>query len=175
MNQNIVGDGICDDSANNEACAYDGGDCCSPPDLIKSLCIECVCHDGNKSPSWTDSVTTTETITSCFAEVIIGDGICDDTLNNDLCFFDGGDCCLQNAITIYCTICFCNASNFQSDTSTTHQQISEDSTATRIDSWIMTITQTAMWSTTTKLEHEEELHSTSISIDSTYSANTKSK
>ncbi len=28
VNDSKVGDGICDDLANNELCIYDGGDCC---------------------------------------------------------------------------------------------------------------------------------------------------
>ena len=37
----------------------------------------------------------------------IGNGYCDDENNNDECNFDGGDCCLDNVLTDYCTKCQC--------------------------------------------------------------------
>ena len=44
----------------------------------------------------------------------IGDGICDDTLNNFECRFDGGDCCLNpviNEVGYSCNQCICHAEN----------------------------------------------------------------
>ena len=38
---------------------------------------------------------------------LIGNGNCDDFLNNPGCFDDGGDCCGANINTQYCTECFC--------------------------------------------------------------------
>jgi hypothetical protein len=39
----------------------------------------------------------------------IGDGICDDRLNNHECDFDGDDCCLHtNSNMSFCEICNCN-------------------------------------------------------------------
>jgi hypothetical protein len=39
----------------------------------------------------------------------IGDGICDDRLNNPDCQFDGDDCCLHtNSEMSFCEICNCN-------------------------------------------------------------------
>ena len=37
----------------------------------------------------------------------IGDGYCDDVLNNEECNFDGGDCCLNVVLTYYCQLCQC--------------------------------------------------------------------
>ena len=39
--------------------------------------------------------------------MFIGDGYCDDNNNNKLCAYDGNDCCLENVLTNYCTICEC--------------------------------------------------------------------
>ena len=36
-----------------------------------------------------------------------GDGACDDGNNNAGCNFDGGDCCLPNVDTSFCTVCQC--------------------------------------------------------------------
>ena len=38
----LVGDGFCNDWTNNEACNYDGGDCCKLP-VNKDLCSNCEC------------------------------------------------------------------------------------------------------------------------------------
>ena len=40
----FIGDGSCDDEANNADCNYDGGDCCLEC-MDTSLCSECLCHD----------------------------------------------------------------------------------------------------------------------------------
>ena len=37
-----VKDGLCDDMNNNEACNYDGGDCCGTR-ANKKFCLECKC------------------------------------------------------------------------------------------------------------------------------------
>ena len=37
-----------------------------------------------------------------------GDGYCDDVSNILECNFDGGDCCLPNKVTDYCTECICH-------------------------------------------------------------------
>ena len=38
----------------------------------------------------------------------INDQICDDELNNPLCFYDGGDCCNTNASKSFCYECSCH-------------------------------------------------------------------
>ena len=40
----LVGDGMCNDEANNEECLYDGGDCCSGC-INTDLCSECLCYE----------------------------------------------------------------------------------------------------------------------------------
>ena len=37
----------------------------------------------------------------------VGDGYCDDVSNTIECNYDGGDCCLDNTNTVYCTDCLC--------------------------------------------------------------------
>ena len=62
------------------------GDC--EWDSVNHECVnkgECL----NGSPAW------------------IGDNYCDDTNNNENCNFDGGDCCLENINTQYCSECQC--------------------------------------------------------------------
>jgi hypothetical protein len=43
----------------------------------------------------------------------IGDGSCDDATNNEACQFDGGDCCLDDIVLTYCTICLCDKTGIQ--------------------------------------------------------------
>ena len=38
---------------------------------------------------------------------LIGDLVCDDVANTEMCLFDGGDCCLQNIDTSLCLDCTC--------------------------------------------------------------------
>ena len=44
------------------------------------------------------------------AHVFIGDGVCNDETNIVECDYDGGDCCLMNFNTDYCSDCNCLAS-----------------------------------------------------------------
>ncbi len=37
----------------------------------------------------------------------MADLVCDDVTNTKACFFDGGDCCLEDKETKYCTDCLC--------------------------------------------------------------------
>ena len=37
----------------------------------------------------------------------VGDGICNDDLNNLDCNYDAGDCCLSNVNTYHCSECSC--------------------------------------------------------------------
>eukprot|EP00903_Cladosiphon_okamuranus_P014053 g13063.t1 len=94
-----IGDGYCDDYNNNELCKYDGGDCC-----------ECTCVSGHSSyyggcnsgfaciDPYADCVDdddiTVEIAENCGGYVGgIGDGYCNIDNNNELCNYDGGDCC----------------------------------------------------------------------------------
>ena len=38
----------------------------------------------------------------------IGNGFCDDATNNEVCEWDGGDCCGDNVNTDYCIACECD-------------------------------------------------------------------
>ena len=49
-----VGDGVCDDDNNIQACGWDGGDCCRN-DVDTSFCSACACLD----PDVTTTTTTT--------------------------------------------------------------------------------------------------------------------
>ena len=42
------GDGYCNDENNNEACFFDGGDCCRKDVVNKSNCTECECLEDIK-------------------------------------------------------------------------------------------------------------------------------
>ena len=43
------GDGYCDDVNNNEACFFDGGDCCGS-NVNTQYCTECLCLEGEGLP-----------------------------------------------------------------------------------------------------------------------------
>ena len=44
----LIGDGYCDDEANNEGCNYDDGDCCGACGINTEYCTECLCHEGGE-------------------------------------------------------------------------------------------------------------------------------
>ena len=92
MNPGNHGDGWCDDVNNNEACFFDGGDCCGGI-ISPNYCTVCQCFEGggenNCNVDW------------------IADGYCDDINNNLDCSYDGGDCCGGIINPNYCTICQC--------------------------------------------------------------------
>lgn len=89
----FLNDGFCDPETNNEACSFDGGDCC-----------ECTCVDsagyfcGVIGFNCLDPACPGE-VPSQFPECPgrfdwLGDGFCDTEFNNVLaCGYDGGDCC----------------------------------------------------------------------------------
>ncbi|CAM9177738.1 unnamed protein product, partial [Ectocarpus fasciculatus] len=92
-----MGDAHCDMSNNNEACAYDGGDCC-----------ECTCEDtpnykcgrwsgfaciDPEAPCVDDDSFTADMLENCERPSHVGDGYCNQGNNNELCGYDGGDCC----------------------------------------------------------------------------------
>ncbi|CAN0006371.1 unnamed protein product, partial [Ectocarpus fasciculatus] len=99
---NWFGDGYCDQNNNNEICGYDGGDCC-----------ECTCvnpwgddddwacshqHSGfacidPAAPCVDDDYITADMVENCGYVEGVGDGWCQEDNNNELCGYDGGDCC----------------------------------------------------------------------------------
>ncbi len=51
-------------------------------------------------------------VSTCSANsFLLADGVCDDLTNNQACFFDRGDCCLENKDTKYCSDCLCKRSD----------------------------------------------------------------
>ena len=85
----MVGNGFCNDEANNENCNYDNGDCCGC--VVTNHCVECACLDANNTVQ----------------NALVGDGVCNDEINNVECSFDGGDCCNSDANMDSCTSCVC--------------------------------------------------------------------
>ena len=67
------GDGYCDDDNNNEACEWDGGDCCGNH-VDTTYCSACKCLDPTTTPTTTS--TTTPTATTC-GQVCWVQGQCD--------------------------------------------------------------------------------------------------
>ena len=95
------GDNYCDDANNNCGCEWDGGDCCGS-NVNTAYCSSCQCLDPNADPG-VDSFTTS----ACDNPSWIGDGMCDDETNKEICDWDGGDCCGSNTNTQYCSSCEC--------------------------------------------------------------------
>ena len=54
----LHGDGVCDDENNNEACFFDGGDCCGC-NINTQYCSVCGCLDPNGSGGGTTCLPTT--------------------------------------------------------------------------------------------------------------------
>jgi len=99
------GDGYCDDSNNNLACDYDGGDCCARSTKKGKVqtdgCTECKCLDPHNQGANT-----------CASPDYQRDGNCDDENNNPGCAYDGGDCCeatVKGGVVKkqYCKQCTC--------------------------------------------------------------------
>ena len=49
----------------------------------------------------------------------MGNGACEDHNNNCGCEWDGGDCCGENVVTTYCSVCECLDPNAPTTTTTT--------------------------------------------------------
>ena len=81
--------------SNIKECYYDGGDCCG---LCVSTfnCTNCTCHldEDSYNPSGAG-----------YSHA--GNGYCEDEFNKAECDFDGGDCCVPNVNTEYCSECLC--------------------------------------------------------------------
>ena len=56
-------DGYCDDENNNEACGWDGEDCCGD-NVDTTYCSVCECLDPNYTNRTTPTTTTTRTTTT---------------------------------------------------------------------------------------------------------------
>ena len=53
-----IGDGACDDENNNEACSWDGGDCCGE-NVMAQYCLFCGCLNPGAGDSGRPTTTTT--------------------------------------------------------------------------------------------------------------------
>ena len=91
-NVTLIGNGVCNDEANNPGCFYDGGDCCI--NINMDHCSECTCHYQ-------------ENCIAGFTPSVVGVGFCDDETNNADCIYDGGDCCGSCVVTDHCSQCIC--------------------------------------------------------------------
>ena len=87
----MIGDGFCNDEANNENCNYDGGDCCGYT-VNTDFCSDCKCYVNGTCVAGTHP--------------LVGDGFCHDETNNAICNYDGGDCCV-NINADHCIECKC--------------------------------------------------------------------
>ena len=93
--ESLNGNGYCNDETNNAECGYDGGDCCLP-NVNKDHCSTCTCFHQETCAALPG-----------FLPSIVGDKVCNDETNNVECNYDGGDCCLFNLNTYYCSECIC--------------------------------------------------------------------
>ena len=84
-NIELVGDGFCNDEANNVDCNYDGGDCCL--NVNTERCYECNCY-------------LEEFCAAGFIPYLVSDGYCNDEANNAGCNYDDGACCKNYAAGI---------------------------------------------------------------------------
>lgn len=104
------GDGFCDDSNNNGACSWDGGDCCGSSGKSNQFkfCKNCKCLDcTNVCPADKKNVARKK----CGAGPYVGDGFCDDENNNCGCAWDKGDCCGSSSKPNQyklCKVCVCS-------------------------------------------------------------------
>ena len=102
----MVGDGFCNDEANNAECNYDGGDCCV--NVNTTFCSECTCHyQENCAAGLILSCLYHERCLAGFIPPMVGDGICNDETNHQDCNYDGGDCCLSSSNLNECSECIC--------------------------------------------------------------------
>ena len=98
-----VGNGFCEDFANTPECMYDGGDCCGPSNY--QYCASCQClYDEYEL---IDTKTYLESSTCDLFSHAIGDGFCQDEVNNADCNYDGGDCCNPTVLNNNCADCKC--------------------------------------------------------------------
>ncbi|CAM9449894.1 unnamed protein product, partial [Ectocarpus sp. 12 AP-2014] len=89
-----------DNWINKAECGYDGGDCCectcvNPQADNDFYCSKTgsgfACIDPD-APCVDDDDITVDMVENCNVRAL-GDGYCDQENNNEICGYDGGDCC----------------------------------------------------------------------------------
>ncbi|CAN0376865.1 unnamed protein product [Pylaiella littoralis] len=96
-----IGNGFCDLDNNKAECVYDGGDCCSCTCKVPETewddffddyyCSFFACIDPEAACAEDDDYTV-DMVRNCNPRGM-GNGYCDEQNNNELCNYDGGDCC----------------------------------------------------------------------------------
>ena len=74
-NEELIGDGFCNDEVNREECNFDGGDCCGAC-ILTDYCTNCTCL-GNITYV-------------AVPNALIGNDICNDELYTEECKNNGG-------------------------------------------------------------------------------------
>ena len=97
--ESLVGDGYCDDEANNAKCDYDLDDCCQA-ESDRSSCTNCTCWIDNDQLKLiqADFCQKENPLGALYLD--LGDGYCDLDLNTKEYLFDIGDCCIQDPICV---------------------------------------------------------------------------
>ena len=101
----LVGDGICQGVFNNEACNFDGGDCCLS--IIHDDCFGelCKCNLDNTIHEKLSSK-----LDGCSNFGLAINGECNDETNVEECMWDLGQCCKREIIR-NCHDCICHEDN----------------------------------------------------------------
>ena len=78
--------------------------------VLTSYCTVCACLEGGNGGG--GGIVTIATISPSICEFPqwVSDGYCDDYTNTAECEYDGGDCCLEETITVSCQECICHDS-----------------------------------------------------------------
>ncbi len=91
------------------------GDCCAATkkgdDDSRSLCADCKCKYDLKMMISRQNIFPNETCAFQYTGAL-GDGFCNDELNNENCAYDGGDCCLPEMKSNVCEDCSCKVKAF---------------------------------------------------------------
>ena len=105
----FLGDGKCQLQLNNVENFFDAGDCCLENPECQTVEEVKNWQGGprwNRTDMYCPQNICIRTDSYCI-EALMGDGICDDINNSNLCDFDGGDCCGPKKIKDFCCICAC--------------------------------------------------------------------
>ncbi len=133
FNSHDINNGVCDDFANIEECLFDGGkdslkiifamwhelfqmivvwkhlNTSKSSALIVSAKKEQI-ERPQRMPAalvFSEHKVVNKKVISRAKSLFSGDGFCHDELNNDLCDYDGGDCCLNVTMINVCDDCTC--------------------------------------------------------------------